>query len=120
MLNSMSHEEDKKENYTIDNFRFIKKYPDNIKINNLKTTKENEILSSLELKDINVTFNENQTLLFYKEDNKVFIFDENFNKIQILISPKNDNTINFGYNIFFIEDYLCITGFQNDKLIIYV
>ena len=108
-------------NFVLNTFKFIKKYPEEIKKINIKSLSSNENLSKFKGKNIKIIKNLNQIIMVNKLDNKIKIIDDNFEVIQTLFASKTDDLRIFGNNIFFMGDYLGVTGvFQNNNLVVYI
>ena len=116
----IENENYEKSNFIMNNFKFIKKFPDEIKKININSLKENENLQKINKGNIIVLNNLETTLLLYSENNKVYVLDDNFETLQEINPPNKDNLITFGYNFLFINNYLTIIGVSKDNLILYI
>lgn len=109
-----------KSNFIMNNFKFIKKFPDEIKKINIKSLKGNVNLENVKGSNITVLNNLSNNILIYKDNNKIYLLNDNFEEKQVITHPISDKLLNFGYNCFLINNYLSIIGIGKGKLIIYI
>ena len=104
----------------IENLKFIDEYVDNINQIKFDKINENDILENLSIDNILSVRLKSKNMIFYKQDNNLFLLNDKFEKIQKLYPSEIDEIKNFGYNGLYFKESLYIFGFlKNNDIIIY-
>ncbi len=117
MIESINYE---KMNFIMNNFKFIKSFPNRIKKININSLEESSNLENIKGSNIITVNNLNYSLLLYKDNNKIYILNDDFEIKQNIEYPVTDKLSNFGQSCFFIEDYLSIIGLNSGHIVIYM